>query len=377
MRLNKIVLVPDSFKGTMSSIEICGIMRDAILARSPGTEVVSIPVADGGEGSVEAFLSAVGGERITVPSVGPWMEPIEAAYGLLDGDTAVVETASCAGLPLAAGRLDPGRTSTYGVGLLLKDALERGCRKIILGLGGSATNDLGVGMAAAMGVKFLDRDGKEFLPVGETLSEIAKIDYSGLPEPLREAEVTAMCDVDNPLCGPAGAAHIFAPQKGASPEQVKRLDAQLAAGAELLLRELGADVAQLPGAGAAGGLGGGAAAFLGAELRPGIETVLDIAHFEDHLTGADLVLTGEGKLDAQSLRGKVVVGAARRCRRAGVPAIAIVGDIGDDVSAIYEEGVTAVLSINRIAADFPKVRPRSPSDLRLTVDTLMRLLLLR
>ena len=377
MQLNKIVLVPDSFKGTMSSIEICGIMRDAILARSPGTEVVSIPVADGGEGSVEAFLSAVGGERITVPSVGPWMEPIEATYGLLDGDTAVVETASCAGLPLAAGRLDPGRTSTYGVGLLLKDALERGCRKIILGLGGSATNDLGVGMAAAMGVKFLDRAGKEFLPVGETLSEIAKIDCSGLPEPLREAEVTAMCDVDNPLCGPAGAAHIFAPQKGASSEQVKRLDAQLAAGAGLLLRELGADVAQLPGAGAAGGLGGGAAAFLGAELRPGIETVLDAAHFEDHLTGADLVLTGEGKLDAQSLRGKVVVGAARRCRRAGVPAIAIVGDIGDDISAIYEEGVTAVLSINRIAADFPKVRPRSPSDLRLTVDTLMRLLLLR
>ena len=374
MKLQKVVVVPDSFKGTMSSLEICRIMTEAILARAPGAQVIQIPVADGGEGSVDAFLAAAGGRRITLSAAGPWMEPIEASYGMLADGTAVIETAACAGLPLAEGRLNPGQTTTYGVGQLLRDALERGCRRLILGLGGSATNDLGAGAAAAMGVRFTDSSGREFVPLGETLDQIARIDLSGLPKALEDAELIAMCDVDNPLCGPSGAARVFAPQKGADPEQAERLDRRLAAGAAAIRRELGRDVEQMPGAGAAGGLGGGAAAFLGAVLRPGIETVLDLAGFDEKLRGADLVLTGEGRLDSQSLRGKVVAGVARRCRQAGVPAVAIVGDIGEEIDPIYQEGISAVLSINRIAADFRQVRGRSASDLRLTVDTLFRLL---
>ncbi len=323
MKLKKVVVVPDSFKGTMSSLEICRIMREAILARAPGAQVIPIPVADGGEGSVDAFLAAAGGRRITLSAAGPWMEPIEASYGMLADGTAVIETAACAGLPLAEGRLNPGQTTTYGVGQLLRDALERGCRRLILGLGGSATNDLGAGAAAAMGVRFTDSSGREFVPLGETLDQIARIDLSGLPKALEDAELIAMCDVDNPLCGPSGAARVFAPQKGADPEQAERLDRRLAAGAAAIRRELGRDVEQMPGAGAAGGLGGGAAAFLGAVLRPGIETVLDLAGFDEKLRGADLVLTGEGRLDRQSLRGKVVAGVARRCMQAGVPAVAM------------------------------------------------------
>ena len=289
--MKKVILMPDSFKGTMSSSEICGIMEKAVRAYYPDAEVVPIPVADSGEGSVDAFLAAVGGERVTVPVRGPYMEEMEGYYGLLDGgSTAVIEMAACAGLPLVGENRHAEKTTTYGVGQLMAHAAGRGCKKMIVGLGGSATNDFGAGAAAALGVRFLDEAGEEFVPVGENLARVAKIDMSGLLSALRGIEVITMCDIDNPLCGKNGAAHIFGPQKGADPAMVEYLDGQLSAIARTVGRELGRDVADLPGAGAAGGMGGGMVAFLGSRLQMGIETVLDTVGFDRLVSDADLVL---------------------------------------------------------------------------------------
>ncbi|MDR2185916.1 MAG: glycerate kinase [Treponema sp.] len=373
--MKKIILIPDSFKGTMSSAEICSIMEERIRCYYPKADIISIPVADGGEGSVDSFLAAAGGEKITIPAKGPFMEDRTGFYGLIDdGATAVIEMAACAGLPLAGDRLRPDQSTTYGVGQLILDAARRGCKKIIVGLGGSATNDFGAGAAAAAGVRFLDGEGKPFIPVGGTLSRIASIDTGELPQELRSAEIITMCDIDNPLCGPAGAAHVFGPQKGADPAMVEMLDGQLKTAADKVKQELGVDVAALPGAGAAGGMGGGMAAFFGSRLQRGIETVLDTVHFDKLAAGADLVFTGEGKIDAQSLRGKVVIGVARRAKKMGVPVIALVGDIGDNIEGAYDEGVSAVFSINRMAIPFREARLRCREDLGLTLDNLLRLI---
>ena len=371
--MKKVLLVPDSFKGTMSSSEVCEIIREVIQDHHPSATVMCIPVADGGEGSVDSFLSASGGRKITTPVKGPYMEDLDANYGLIDGgSTAVIEMASCAGLPLAGENLRPGKTTTYGVGQIIIDAARRGCRKIIIGLGGSCTNDFGTGTAAALGVRFMDGDGHEFIPTGETLARISRIDKSGLLPALKEIEITAMCDIDNPLYGETGAAYVFAPQKGADSEMVEFLDGQLRAVSETVKRECGIDVSALPGAGAAGGMGGGMAAFLGAGLRPGIEIVLDTVGFDDMLSGADLVISGEGRLDSQSLRGKVIAGVARRTKKHGVPLVAIVGDIGDNIDGIYDQGVSAIFSINNVALPFREAKKRSKSDLRFTADNLMK-----
>jgi glycerate kinase len=377
MKRNKFILVPDSFKGTMSSLEICSIMERVIRRHCPGAEILSIPVADGGEGSVDAFLAACGGEKISLPVKGPYMEDIQGFYGILGRvaggkRTAIIEMAAAAGLPLAGERLNPAITTTYGVGQLLKDAAVRGCKAVIVGLGGSATNDFGAGAAAGAGIRFLDTSGAEFIPTGETLSRIARIDPGGLLPELAAVEITAMCDIDNPLCGPSGAAAVFGPQKGADPDMVALLDGQLRAAAEMAKRELGVDVLTLPGSGAAGGMGGGMAAFFGAHLCSGIETVLDMTGFDDLLPGTDMVFTGEGRIDSQSLRGKVVSGVARRAKAKGVPVTAIVGDIGDGIEPVYEEGVSGVFSINRIARPFSEVRLRAALDLKLTMDNLFR-----
>ncbi|MDR3176742.1 MAG: glycerate kinase, partial [Desulfovibrio sp.] len=245
--MKKILLVPDSFKGTMSSLEICDIMRERVRAYYPEAEILRLPVADGGEGSVDSFLTACGGEKVRLPAKGPYFEEIEGFYGLLDGGkTAVIEMAACAGLPLAGTMLHPDKTTTYGVGMLLRDAARRGCRKIILGLGGSATNDFGAGAAAAAGIRFFDGAGAEFTPTGGTLSRIARIDTSGMDPALRSVEIVAMCDIDNPLYGKNGAAWVFAPQKGADADMVRFLDGQLEAAAAVVQRELGQDVAALP-----------------------------------------------------------------------------------------------------------------------------------
>lgn len=373
--MEKILLVPDSFKGTLSSRQVCQVMAGQLRRFFPQAQVKSIPVADGGEGSVEAFLAAAGGERRTRTVTGPFGEPVEAFYGILgDGRTAVIEMAACAGLPLAEGRLNPERATTYGVGELLLAAKEAGCTKAILGLGGSCTNDGGVGAAAALGAKFTRADGAAFVPTGGTLGEIAALDVSPVAQALQGMELTAMCDIDNPLYGEAGAAAVFAPQKGADAAMVARLDAGLRHLGQVSARCLGRDFSHLPGAGAAGGLGFGMAAFCGAQLRMGIDAVLDAVGFDSLLPGTDVVFTGEGKIDSQSARGKVVSGVAVRCRKAGVPVVAVVGQIGQGFEEMYQQGLTAVFSINRAAQPFAESRFHAGENLALTMENIARLL---
>lgn len=373
--MEKILLVPDSFKGTLSSRQVCQVMAGQLRRFFPQAQVKSIPVADGGEGSVEAFLAAAGGERRMLTVTGPFGEPVEAFYGILgDGRTAVIEMAACAGLPLAEGRLNPERATTYGVGELLLAAKEAGCTKAILGLGGSCTNDGGVGAAAALGAKFTRADGAAFIPTGGTLGEIAALDVSPVAQALQGMELTAMCDIDNPLYGEAGAAAVFAPQKGADAAMVARLDAGLRHLGQVSARCLGRDFSHLPGAGAAGGLGFGMAAFCGAQLRMGIDAVLDAVGFDSLLPGTDMVFTGEGKIDSQSARGKVVSGVAVRCRKAGVPVVAVVGQIGQGFEEMYQQGLTAVFSINRAAQPFAESRFHAGENLALTMENIARLL---
>lgn len=370
--MKKIVIIPDSFKGTLSSTQICDIISEYVHRLFPDCEIAAVPVADGGEGSVDAFLSAVGGEHFGAEITGPWFERREAYYGMLSGGTAVVEMAAAAGLPLAGVRLNPELTTTYGVGELILDAARRGARRIIVGLGGSATNDAGCGAAAAAGVRFYNAAGRSFVPTGATLREVEQIDMSGFDHTLKNCEITAMCDIDNPLFGPSGAAYVFGPQKGADTAMVERLDTGLRHLAHVILRELGIDVSALQGAGAAGGMGAGMAAFFGAKLKPGIDTVLDTVGFDDAAADADVVFTGEGKLDSQSLRGKVVIGVARRAQQLGKPVIAIVGGADYGAEAAYAEGVTAIFPINRLPQDFSVLKEHSAENLAFTVENVLR-----
>lgn len=371
--MRKILLIPDSFKGTMSSLEICRIMEDVLRDYFPRAEICSIPVADGGEGTVDAFLAAMGGEKISLTVTGPLGRPVEAFYGRI-GDTAIVEMAAAAGLPLVYGHPAPEAATTYGVGELMVHAAEHGAKKLVVGLGGSATTDGGCGAAAAAGVRFRNAAGEVFVPTGGTLKDIADIDLSGLSPALGRAEIVTMCDISNPLAGPQGAAYVFAPQKGADEGTVARLDQGLRHLAAMARSRLGLEIETMAGAGAAGGMGGGMAAFFGSRLEMGIEAVLDTVGFDGLLEGADLVFTGEGKIDSQSLRGKVVIGVARRARNAGVPVIAIVGDIGDPIGEAYDMGVSAIFSINRVAVPYQEARLRAREDLARTMDNLCRLL---
>lgn len=370
--MSRYVIIPDSFKGTLSSADICRIVSREIRAQEPEAEICAIPVADGGEGTVDAFLAAVGGERVTVQCAGPYGEPVSAFYGLLPDGSAVVEMAAAAGLPLAGSQRDPEKTTTYGVGQLMAHAAAHGAKRIVLALGGSATNDGGCGAAAALGVTFYDRAGKPFVPVGGTLHDIARICADRLDPALRRIRVVTMCDIDNPLCGPTGAAAVFGPQKGADDAMVQRLDAGLFHLAQVLRRDLGADVLNLPGGGAAGGFGAGAAAFFGSPLRMGIDVVLDLTRFDTHAAGADLIITGEGKLDSQSLRGKVVIGVARRARALDVPVAALVGGSETDIAAAYAAGVSGVFPINPMPMPFEAVRERAEENLAFTAANLIR-----
>ena len=372
--MGKWILIPDSFKGTMSSREVCTMMASALRHHLPEAEIVSVPVADGGEGSVEAFLTALGGRRVEVPCTGPDGRPITGFYGCLPDGTAVIEMAAAAGLPLMEGHLCPERATTYGVGELLRAAVRDGARRVILGLGGSATNDGGCGCAAALGIRFLDQEGNTYVPTGGTLDRLARIDASGLDPAVRAAEITVMCDIDNPLCGPTGASAVFGPQKGAGPAQVACLDRNLRHLAEVIRRDLGTEILDLPGSGAAGGMGGGMVAFLGGRLQMGIETVLDTVGFDTMVQGATAVLPGEGRIDGQSLRGKVVIGMARRAAAVGVPVIAVVGDVAPGAAAAYEQGVTAMFSTNRQALPWEQARLTAREDLAAVMEDLARLL---
>ncbi|MBC8587531.1 glycerate kinase family protein [Paratissierella segnis] len=372
--MRKCVVVSDSFKGTLSSMEICSIAAKSIHKFFPECQVVNIPVADGGEGTVDSFLNIMEvGKKIEIETQNPFGKSINAYYALIE-NTAIIEMSSAAGLPLAEGQLDPCRASTYGVGILIKDAIIKGANKIIIGLGGSATNDGGCGCAAALGVVFKDKEGNSFIPTGGSLDKIQYIDTSAANELLRNISITAMCDIDNPLYGKTGAAYIFAPQKGASDKMVEFLDYQLIALDKAIKENLNKNVAQIPGSGAAGGMGAGVVAFLNGTLEPGIDIMLDTVDFDSRIKDADLIITGEGRLDSQSLRGKVISGVASRGKIQDIPVIAIVGAVEEDAYPIYDMGVTSIFSINRKPIPFSEARYNSESFYRATIEDILRLI---
>ena len=372
----KFVLIPDSFKGTLSSVQICKLMGEKIRQHFPESKISEIPVADGGEGSVEAFLLAVGGEKVKVRVKNPYFEDMDSYFGLLDdGKTAVVEMASCAGLPLVENRKNPRLTTTYGVGQLMLAAAKSGAKKIIVGLGGSATNDGGCGAAAAAGAKFYNKAGQEFIPTGGTVIDIERIDLSGMDKVFENVEMITMCDIDNPMYGPTGASYVFAPQKGADAECVEELDEGIKNLSRVLAEVTGKDISKMPGTGAAGAMGAGMVAFFNAKLQMGIETVLDTVQFDKEIADADYIFTGEGKLDSQSLRGKVVMGIAKRAQQQEKKVIAVVGGADDkNIEEAYQMGVTAVFPINRLPQDFSVSRQYSAENLSYTVDNILRLL---
>ena len=374
--MKKVIIIPDSFKGTLSAKQICRILKEKVHQQFPACEVVTVPVADGGEGSVDCFLEALGGRKETVQVHGPYMELMEAEYGILSDGTAVVEMASCAGLPLVEDRKNPKKTTTYGVGELILAAAKAGSKRIITGLGGSCTNDGGCGMAAALGIRFYDAQDREFVPTGGTLKEIRRIDMSRREKLLDQIELLAMCDITNPLTGPEGAAHVFSTQKGADEGMIQELEAGMVHYASILEQTVQIPkIRELPGGGAAGGMGIGMAALLGAKLIPGIQAVLDTVQIDTLAEHADLILTGEGKIDSQSIHGKVLSGIARRGKALGIPVVAIAGGIDREaLPELYRDGLTAAFSINQLPEDFSVSRGKSMENLETEMENLLRLI---
>lgn len=373
--MKNFLLMPDSFKGTMSSTTVCNIMSDCIKKIYPNSTIRSVPVADGGEGSVDCFLTALGGEKIFVKSSDPYLKKINSYYGLInDGKTAVIEMASNAGLLLVENNKNPLKTTTYGVGELVKDALDRKVKEIILGLGGSCTNDFGVGFACALGVKFFDCCGNEFLPVGESLEKIAKIDLTQIDERIKKVKLTVMCDVDNPPYGEFGASKVFARQKGANDSDIELLDKGVKCICDLIYKDFGKDLSNLKGGGAAGAMASGLVAFFDAELKMGIDTVLDVVDFDNIVNSDTVIFTGEGKIDSQSVRGKVISGIAKRAKKHSIPVIVVVGGAEGDLSSAYDMGINSIFTINRLPEDFSVAKDKSEYNLAQTFENILRLM---
>lgn len=343
----RILIAPDSFKGSLSAAAAAEAMAAGVRVAAPGAEVVLMPMADGGEGTVEALVAGTGGQILTAMVTDPLGRPVEAAFGLLgDGKTAAIEMAAASGLLLVSDtERDPLITTTYGTGELIRAALDQGVTRIVIGIGGSATNDGGAGMLQALGGLLHKADGSPVGLGGAALLDLAHIDLTGLDPRLAQVELLVACDVDNPLTGPRGATAVYGPQKGATPEVVALLDRALGHLADVMARALGRDVRDRPGAGAAGGLGNGLMGFFGASLRPGIEVVIEAVGLDRLLAGAALVLTGEGRTDGQTLAGKVPLGVARRAAAQGVPVVVISGAVTPDADALLEHGVSALFSI--------------------------------
>ena len=369
--MKKCLIMPDSFKGTLSAVQICEIMKKQINKHFPDCNVIAIPVADGGEGTVDSFLYASNAKKIEIITSGPYGECIKTYYAKIE-DTAIIEMASAAGLPMVENNKNPIKTTTYGVGTIIKEVVKNGCKNIIVGLGGSCTNDGGVGMARALGTIFYDERGQEIVPYSNEFYKIAYIDNSATEKFLKDCKITAMCDIDNPLCGKKGASYIFGPQKGANSEMVFELDKNLKHLSNIILKSLRKDVCNMPGAGAAGGMGAGIVAFLNGNLKSGIDTVLDFIEFEKLSKNADIIFTGEGKIDSQSLRGKVVIGIAQRAKKQNIPVIVVVGTIGEGADGAYDMGVSSIFSINRQAVDFEKSKYCSAENLEKTMDSILR-----
>ena len=359
--MKKIVIAPDSFKGTLSSLEVCNIVKASLLEERDDLEIIEAPIADGGEGMTESFMCAMAdSEKIELKAKSPLGRDIDVYYAIVSGDTAVIEMAMASGITIEKEN-DPMKASTYGTGQIIKDALDKGIRKFFLGIGGSATTDGGIGCVAALGGEFLDKDGNGVALCGEGLGDIVNIDLSGLDERIKDSDITVLCDVKNPLYGKTGAAYIFGPQKGASEKQVEILDAGLKNLADISAEYLKKDLSQLEGTGAAGGLGFALVAFLGGELKGGIDHILDMLSFDEKVKDADLVITGEGKMDSQSLMGKLPFGVAKRCKHTKVAAI--VGLNVADENLIDELGISQVVETNPEHLPFEQVKDTAKEDL--------------
>ena len=375
----RIGVAPNAFKGTLTATQAAACIERGLKAAMPGVTVVAVPVADGGDGTAAAVVGATGGRLVRSRVRDPLGRPVTAAWGLTgDGRTAVIEMAAASGLALLApaGR-SPLVTSTFGTGELIRRALDRGAGRVLVGIGGSATNDGGTGMARALGARFLDRRGRDLAQGGGALVNLEHIDMTEIDPRLRNVEVEVACDVDNPLTGPRGASRVYGPQKGATPAMVRRLEAGLARLAAVLRRDLGIDVETVPGAGAAGGMGAGMMAFAGARLRPGAALVIEAVGLADRLRGCDLVITGEGRMDAQTACGKAPAGVARVAAALGIPTIAICGSLGDDAGRVRAAGIAACFSAleeNVAEADLPA---RAPGMLERCAEEVGRLIALR
>nr|WP_288824576.1 glycerate kinase [uncultured Clostridium sp.] len=356
----KFLFASDSFKGSLSSVEIVGILTEEAKRIFPDCECSGVSVADGGEGTIEAVIDAMNGQIRTVSVHGPLMEETTAVYGVFDGSHAVIEMAKASGLPMVPSeKRNPLYTTTYGTGELIKAALDEGYRNIAIAIGGSATNDGGMGAMTALGVKFLDKAGNRLTGYGEDLGKVERIDISGLHPAVKETEFTVMCDVTNPLTGQTGATYTFGKQKGGTPEILDRLEKDMKSYAGKLFELTGIDVDQIQGTGAAGGLGAALNVFLNASMKSGIETVLDLIQFNTLLEGVDLVVTGEGRMDWQSAFGKVPSGIGMRCKERGIPAVAIVGGMGDGAGKIYEYGIESITTTIQGAMSIEEAMERS------------------
>ncbi|QIB50333.1 glycerate kinase [Pseudomonas sp. OIL-1] len=342
----KLVIAPDSFKESLSADDVASAIARGWQTVYPDADIRLCPMADGGEGTVDAVLAASGGERRELRVCGPLGQPVQAHWGWLEDGQAVIEMAAANGLHwIEPAQRDARITTSYGTGELILAALDAGARRIILGIGGSATNDGGAGLLQALGVRLLDAAGEPLATGGAALINLQRIELDGLDPRLTSVEMLVAADVDNPLCGPRGASHVFGPQKGATPEQVEQLDRALGHFADVMAATLGEDHRDVPGVGAAGGLGFAARSVLSASFRPGIELVAELSGLAAAMQGADLVITGEGRLDGQSLHGKTPVGVARVAQAAGVPVIALVGSLGDGYQRVYQAGIEAAFSL--------------------------------
>ncbi|MFD2699665.1 glycerate kinase [Paenibacillus shunpengii] len=376
MKQPTFLLAPDSFKESMTAKEVCVAMEAGLRKAFPEATYIHVPMADGGEGTVQSLVDATGGKIVEKEVLGPLGQAVTAKYGIMgDGVTAAIEMASASGIHLVTKETkNPLITTTYGTGELIKECLDQGIKKIIIGIGGSATNDGGAGMAEALGVKFLDTEGHTLPRGGGSLGELAKIDISELDARLADVEIIVACDVTNPLCGETGASHVFGPQKGATPEMVLTLDANLANYAAVVKEQLGKDIRDIPGAGAAGGLGAGLLIFTQATLQRGIDIVIEYTGLRSKLALADYCFTGEGGMDFQTKFGKTPYGVAKAAKLEGKKVIALAGYIGEGVEVLYEEGIDAIFGIVPGASDIEKLLAEGPQNVERTCENIGRIL---
>lgn len=374
----KVVIAPDSFKGSLRAIEVAESIEKGIKKCCNNIKIDKVPMADGGEGIVESLVNSTNGEIIKIRVKGPLLKEVEAFYGILgDKETAVIEMASASGLPLVPlEERNPMKTTTYGTGQIILDALDKGCRKFIIGLGGSGTNDGGLGMIAALGGRFLDKEGKDIGLIPQNLGNLHKIDISGMDKRLKESTIIAACDVDNPLCGKEGASYVFGPQKGATEDMVKKLDDYLKNYSDIIKRDLKIDVIHEKGAGAAGGMGAAILAFLNGKLQRGIDIIIEKTGLEEKIKDADLVITGEGMIDYQTAYGKTPYGVAKLAKKYNIPVIAICGSIGDRFEELYDKNFDSVVSIIDRPMSLEEAIKNSKILLENTAERIMRIILI-